>query len=251
MIRFFSTLDWIEQDHPITKADKHLPIWIKRMPGHGPYDPEDKFHESYVKATTSTIKNCFGVQNLFKRAFIVPMWTDTWIEKDQKKDQLWIQQPGMNRDAGKEPVQTPTTLFPDYMMVDWLPPVAKDSNRAMFKFNNIWYVESSTHDLLQVPLFYHYNEDFSCTMGVIPVANYGVHQININLILKKDKVHIKVGTPLVMLIPIPKEERVSYKVGTNFKEKSLKKFEELVLKKSRQLHPNQYLKTLKKTEEEL
>ena len=88
-------------------------------------------------------------------------------------------------------------------------------------------------------------------MGVIPVANYGVHQININLILKKDKVHIKVGTPLVMLIPIPKEERVSYKVGNNFKEKSLKKFEELVLKKSRQLHPNQYLKTLKKTEEEL
>ena len=249
MIRFFSTLDWIEQDYPISKADKHLPAWIKCMPGHGPYDPNDKFQESYVKATTSTIKNCFGIRNLFKRAFIIPMWTDSWLEKDPKNDQLWLKQPGMTGDAGKKPVidMIFTTLFPSYAMSDWLPAVAKDTNRAMFKFDNIWYVESSTHDLLQVPLFYHYNEDFSCTMGIIPVASSDIQlrQININLILKKDKVHIKAGTPLVMLIPVPKEERISYKIGNKSKERSIKKFEEFILKKSRHLRPHQYLKSLK------
>ena len=247
MIKFFSALDWVEQDYPIVNADKHLPTWIKCMSSHGPYDPNNKFQESYVKATTSTIKNCFGVRNLFKRAFIVPMWTDSWMELDKKTNEMWSRQPGMVEDAGKKLTRPPsTTLFPGYMMVDWLPPVAKAANPMMFKFDNIWYVESSTHDLLQVPLFYHYNEDFSCTMGVIPVPNNGTQQININLILKKDKVHIKAGTPVVMLVPIPKEERVPSQVGTKFKEKSLKKFEEFALKKTRQLHPNQYLKAMKK-----
>jgi hypothetical protein len=245
MIRFFSTLEWVEKDYPIVKANKHLPAWIKCMPGHGPYDPDDKFQETYVKATTSTIKNCFGMRNLFDRGFIIPMWTDTWIEKDPKSEQIWFHQPMMFPDEGKKPVKTETVMFANYMMVDWLPQAAKDTNRAMVKFDNVWYAESSTHNLLQVPLFYHYNEDFSCTMGVIPITDYGLSQINLNLILKKDKVHVKAGTPLVMLIPVPKEIHVPFKVGKMFKKKSLEDFDKYMFEKNRQTHPNQYLKWLK------
>ena len=73
-VEWWSVVPGLTKVEPIKDATKFMPEWFKHAPKYLTEDFADK----------GTIKNCPGFIDLYKNAYVVPMWCDFHIKADNK-----------------------------------------------------------------------------------------------------------------------------------------------------------------------
>lgn len=166
----------------LTPAMDRVPDWWKKTPATYP--------DSGVMPGR-TLKSCDGFVNLYKRGFILPMWSDLAIEI-QNDGYRW-QYSDMKSNADVHPTQQWATYVSDTVY-------------GHIKLQSHWRMKSSTSlDWLYTSPSWSYKPNSGWTV-VSGVVNYKYsREVNVNLFLDKTKnrtIILNVDTPLVHMIPL-------------------------------------------------
>ena len=187
-IIFWSTVDGLSENAPPLKATKCFPSWWKNTSSHN-----DK---QVPKLDRGTIKTCPGFVDLFKYGYVISMWCDVSIEIDEQGNYKW---------------QTPSNIFsfdghPDEQYKDYLPKHVADNIAAVIKANCPWRIRTPKNvSVLQLPMEYHFNEDFKVLSGVIHTDIH--HEINQQMVFNKaGSYFIDRGTPIAMYFPFRRDD---------------------------------------------
>jgi len=165
-------------------ARKAFPSWLSKIP------PTDPIFES------STVRRCPGIIDYLSSGFVLPMWADTRLQYNPSTG-YWQTHSGHNGDLtrwethGKE-------QFLDYVQAQQLGREVK----LVFKAVSPWRIITPPGwSVYQIPLHYHFDNQFSVMGGVIDTDIY--HEINQQVMYFGDgeEVLIERGTPLVMYVP--------------------------------------------------
>jgi hypothetical protein len=192
VIKFVSTvpgLEMIEDLRPVP-AKHFYPKWWKEIPFH------DKEMNSY------TAKSCPAFPDYFSQGFILPMWADTTLEYDPETT-------GYKWEV-REGLPYKWDIHPNSQFIDHVPTASFQGANTQFVFKTEcpWkIIAPKGYSILQLPLFYHFNNDFSVLPGIIRSDQY--HTANHQVLVHgegKRSIEIKRGTPFVQYIPIKREE---------------------------------------------
>jgi hypothetical protein len=186
-IEFVSTveaLNDIEECKP--KPAKHfIPKWFKDI-------PNDIEH---------TVKICPSFPDYFSRGYVVPMWTDLEINIDKEtKSWSWNSPPHTFK----------VEYHTDRQFIDHTKASFKGvDGQGVFKFLSPWKVITPPGwSVLQLPLFYHFENNFSVLPGVIDTDIH--HDINQQVLYHGNGETIKInrGDPLALYIPYKRSEKL-------------------------------------------
>jgi len=180
---------WTDQRHngliyntPPVSATKCFPKIFKDMP---PSNPDISF---------PTAKKCPAFIDLYKHAYIIPMWCDVILTYDVQ-GYRW---------------ETPTDefsldIYGHNQFLDYLPMSKKDWH-FVWKFHCPWFLKTPKgYSVLQLPLTYEFNPDFEVLSGVIDTDIH--HEVNQQVVQKRvGTIEIHKGTPLCMYIPFKREK---------------------------------------------
>lgn len=198
-INFISTvegLESIEECRP-RPAKSFLPEWWKDVP------------------SGKTVKNCPSFPDFFSQGYIIPMWADTILIFDKEKDvNMSIPASSMFQWEYHNNSQ-----FLDYADANFI----GSKGSYVFKTTCPWrIITPKGWSVLQLPLFYHFNNDFSILPGIIDTDTH--HQINQQVLYhgNGNKVEIFRGQPFVLYIPFERKKN-QYEVRSMNK-KDRKKF---------------------------
>jgi hypothetical protein len=190
-IQFISTVEGLETiEECLPRPAKHfIPQWFKDVP-------------SQVEGAV-TVKHCPSFPDYFSQGYIIPMWTDVKL-KFNNETWFW---------------ETPTN------QVQWdIHGNSQFLNYTDARFNGIdgqfvfkavcpWRVITPPGwSVLQLPLFYHFNKDWSVLPGVIDTDIHS--QINQQVLYHSDKEQIMIsrGEPFVLYIPFKRSEKLKHDV---------------------------------------
>jgi len=227
-IQFWSTVPGIEDIAPIVPAKDFIPEWWKGVPAHQVGDmsnasPDQDFLNSLEKnvrisstinpphandikqRNTGTIKLCPAIHDWFNTGWILPMWTDVFIE---------IFEDGKLGVSGGKAFNLETPTPPDYPQlftgglmdnityIHWLP--EEQRKRGAVGFVQVecpWRMRTPPGiSCYQFPMYWHFNPDFEVPPGPVWTDEYS--QVNPQLIIKRyGKITIKQGTPLCVFVP--------------------------------------------------
>ena len=229
-IQFISTVEGLESiEECLPKPAKHfIPKWFKDIP-------------SQVDEVT-TVKNCPSFPDYFSQGYIIPMWTDAILQSDKEK---WNWQTPTNKISwdmhGK-------TQFLDYVDVSFNGVKAQ----TVFKAICPWRIITPPGwSVLQLPLFYHFNQEWSVLPGVIDTD---IHtEVNQQVLYHGDgkEITIKCGDPFVLYIPFKRSNRLKHQVRFMNK-KEQKRFSKDSLNLKKQFPPNgSYRKLQRKRDNQL
>lgn len=177
-----------------TKA--FMPDWWKQMP-----HPKDVNSKDTAVPQYKNVKTCPSFPDYFSMGFVLPMWADT-VLKFSEKEGRWSWTCG-NGDS-------PFTIdFHGQEQFLQHAPAKFQGTKAslVFKFISPWHVRTPQgYSVLQLPMYYHFNNDFSVMPGVIDTDVY--HFMNQQVMYHGDgkEVFIPRGTPLVQYVPIRREK---------------------------------------------
>ena len=181
------------------RTSKFVPEWWKKTP------LLSKELESYFDPELKhTVKNCPSFPEYFGEGFIVPMWTDSVLRYEQDTD-TWAWQT-RNSNYSWE-LHSKAQLGPHFH-----PRFYGKSGFAVFKALCPWRMKTPLgYSVLQLPVFYDLNPDFTVFPGVIRTDNWGY--INQQVLLHSDKTEVFIprGTPLAQYIPF-KRTKYEYEV---------------------------------------
>jgi hypothetical protein len=157
-------------------AISYLPDWFKLLPNKLP--------------NGMTAKQCPSFVDLFKLAYVVPMWCDVNLQR-HNKDYSWeTAHPEFTFDIHQD------GQFSNYIPKD---------NYGVFKANSPWLIYTPPGwSVMQLPMYYHFNSDWEVLPGIIYTDQY--HENNQQIMLFKDNVTIKQGEPLCMYVPYKREK---------------------------------------------
>lgn len=194
-IKFISMvpgLDKIPDVQPVP-AKTFYPKWWKGVPFHS---------EMAELKDATTVKGCPALPDYFQQGFVLPMWADSTLEYDEETTMYrW--------DVGRAGVPYTWSMHGNDQFLDHVPDAnfQGDKARFIFKADCPWrLITPPGYSTLQLPMFYHYNAEFSVLPGVIRTDSY--HELNQQLLIHKpnEKIFIPRGTPLVHYIPFKREE---------------------------------------------
>ena len=174
--------------HPILPANKYIPQWWKDI----------KIEETNLD---NNIKLCPSFLDYFRRGWIITLWCDLILKKDNFGQISWIS-PYEDFKFSFHGDNQFKNLVPEHISKE-IACVIKPHSPYKCKTPKGW-------SLLQLPVSYHYNPDWYVLSGIFPASKW--HQTNQQMIIKKsifkdsNEVVIKKGTPLAHYIPIPDEE---------------------------------------------
>ena len=227
-IQFWSTIPGIEEVAPIVPAKDFIPEWWKGVPAHQVGDiskvmPEEEFLNSLGKdvkisstinppyaddilqRNTGTIKLCPAIHDWFNTGWVLPMWTDVFIE---------IFEDGKLGQSGGKAFNLETPNPPDYnrlitgglmdniTYIHWLPEEQQKRGAIGFvQINCPWRMRTPPGiSCYQFPMYWHFNPDFEVPPGPIWTDEYA--QVNPQIIIKRyGKITIKRGTPICVFVP--------------------------------------------------
>jgi len=183
-IEFWTTLPGLEKIEPVKRATEFMPEWFKNMPAYtGMAEPklEDK----------GTVKRCPGIIDLFKDAFVIPLWCD--LELDIESEQNFRFRPSNDNCVFQV---HPNAQFLDHVQTDYT---------LIFKPISPWHIRTPKgYSVMQLPMYYHFNDQFDVLPGTIWTDMH--HEVNPQMaIKKKGRFTITKGTPLAMYIPFKRE----------------------------------------------
>jgi hypothetical protein len=174
-------LESIEECRP--KPAKHfIPQWFKDIPNH----------------IDNTVKICPSFPDYFSMGYILPMWTDTKLMFNKEMSRYNWQTPG-------EPFNVEihrSDQFTDYVN----PSFSGVDGNFIFKTSSPWkIITPKGWSVLQLPLFYHFNKEWSVLPGVIDTDI--MHEMNQQILYHGNgsDIEIKRGTPLVLYVPFKRD----------------------------------------------
>jgi hypothetical protein len=188
IIDCFTPLQSVFELYKIQPAIKFFPEEFKSLPNyHDEIDDATK-----IKFKAATIRKCVGLQELYKRGFILPMWTN--LISEPKNAALNTTAAAMVANPFSytiHPKKQYGGVFDDYFNI---------------KLSGVWKIreKSGIQFLLQGPAWnlHNHHKNFLVAPGVVSY-NYQ-SQTNVNLFINKnsDDFCIDSGTPLVHMIPL-------------------------------------------------
>lgn len=172
---------------------KTIPDWWKKE------STEPTTFLSEKEIDFGNIKNCPSFPDYFSQGYVVPMWADTVIDFDQSTGNwFW-------KTSHKDFV---LDFHQPTQFVDFAAPIVNGkSGYAVFKAMSPWsIIVPPGYSVLQLPMFYNFNKDFSVLPGII--ASDVEHTLNIQILLHSDKRQIVIerGTPLAQYIPFKRND---------------------------------------------
>jgi hypothetical protein len=175
-------LESIEECRP-KPAKNFIPQWFKDIPPGLP----------------NTVKHCPSFPDYFSTGYVLPMWTDIRIGfKKETQEWSWNAPSDFSTVEAHTPNQFINYVKPSFLGID---------AELVFKFNCPWrIITPKGWSVLQLPLFYNFNKEFSVLPGVIDTDIH--HEINQQVLYhgSKEEVEIKRGTPLALYIPFKRED---------------------------------------------
>ena len=179
-------LDSIEETIP-KLSKNYIPDWWKKT-------PLVSFNHSFQKESLGNIKNCPSFPDFFSQGFTIPMWADTILfYDDETKEFKW-----KTADTDFTWDIHHSNQFLDYVSTD------VDNSKGTFVFKAVcpWRIVTQPgYSVLQLPMFYHFNHNYSVLPGVIDTDIH--HEINQQVMIfsSKKEIFIKRGEPFVTYIP--------------------------------------------------
>ena len=178
-IIWWSMIEGLEDVVPVQVSSHHLPDWwIKKT------DNVDN---------KGTIKMCPAIPEFMSMGFVVSLWCDLKVEINEDGSFRW---------------DTPSNEFTflthsEEQLSVHLPKHARPT--LVLKPVCPWRVKTpSGISMLQLPMFWHFNPNFSVASGVIWTDIH--HEINQQMLFHKTGTfNFKRGTPLAQYIPIRRE----------------------------------------------
>jgi hypothetical protein len=186
-IQFISTIDGLESiEECLPKPAKHfVPKWFKNIP----------------KDIPQSVKICPSFPDYFSQGYIIPMWADVKLRYSKDLD-TWSW-------------NTPTPLsswdthgnqqFLDHTKASF----SGAEGQFVFKANCPWRIITPPGwSVLQLPLFYHFNQEWSVLPGVIDTD---IHtDINQQVLYHGNgkEIQINAGDPFVLYIPFKRSNKL-------------------------------------------
>jgi hypothetical protein len=202
-IEFVSTIEGIlGSEECLPKPAKHfIPKWFKDIPSNMP----------------KTVKQCPSFPDYFSQGYILPMWTDSILKHDKESRQWQWETPSTN---------VIWDVHSDDQFIDYVNPSLNGvGGNFVFKTDCPWKIITPPGwSVLQLPLFYHFNKDWSVMPGIIDTDIH--HFINQQVLYHSNKPSIKIkkGDPFVLYVPFKRDNvlELSIREQTEKDEKIIK-----------------------------
>lgn len=200
-IKFLSTIEGLEtMEERMPKPAKHyIPQWFKDLP----LDVEGG----------PTVKHCPSFPDYFSQGYILPMWTDVLLQKDNNG---WQWKTPINNFA--------VEAHGDGQFLDYVDASFNGvPGQFVFKTLSPWRIVTPPGwSVLQLPLFYHFNREWSVLPGVIDTDI--IHVANQQILYHGDgkEIKIKCGDPLVLYVPFKRSNKLKLEVRHQTKEEEKK-----------------------------
>lgn len=207
-IEFISTvpgLEDIEECRP--RPAKHfMPKWFKDVPA--TLTPEQKAVKGAISGPgVSTVKICPSFPDYFSLGYILPMWCDVKLFHNPENGE-WNWQTSSDTFAWD--------IHGNPQFLDWVSPEMYGSKASfVFKSGCPWRIKTPPGwSVLQLPLYYHFNEKWSVLPGVIDTDIH--HEINQQTLYYGDgmEVTIERGEPFVLYIPFERKSKLNLEIRT-------------------------------------
>lgn len=221
-IQFVSTIKGLESiEECLPKPAKYfIPKWFKDIPN----------------STPSTVKICPSFPDYFSQGYILPMWCDSKIQFDGT-NWRWITSMDKFSWEHHENQQFLNHTEASFNGVE---------GQFIFKTVCPWKIITPPGwSILQLPLFYHFNKEWSVLPGIIDTDIY--YNLNQQVLYHGNgkEITIKKGEPFVLYIPFKR----SNKLEPNIKyqtEDDIEKFEIQNLLINNSFHPNGNYRTMQR-----
>jgi len=215
-IQFISTVEGLESiEECLPRPAKHfIPKWFKDMP-------------SSVNGG-ATVKVCPSFPDYFSQGYIIPMWTDARLTvKDEfARFELSSNRFSFETHANPQMLDHTKTTFNGI------------EGQFVFKTNCPWRIITPPGwSVLQLPLFYHFNQEWSVLPGIIDTDIHS--EINQQILYHGNgkEVTIKCGDPFVLYIPFKRSDKLNHEVRYQTQEEH-KRFQKDTLILSQLFIPN-------------
>jgi len=188
-IQFVSTIEGLESiEECLPRPAKHfIPQWFKDIPS----------------TKIGTVKDCPSFPDYFSQGYIIPMWCDTKLRCDNDR---WL-------------VETSTPLvswghhgndqFINYTNANF----NGVDGQFVFKAHSPWKIITPPGwSVLQLPLFYHFNKDWSVLPGV---TDTDIDQaVNQQVLYHGNgkEIIIKRGEPFVLYVPFKRSQKLKKEI---------------------------------------
>jgi hypothetical protein len=183
----FACKEWAIRKHaPVLPASSFLPKEYETLPT-GNICPFDHFNE----ATLLSIKLCPAVNNYMQAGYVIPAWCDIEIKFDGEN---WrVNYSNLNYQHRTHPEDQFKGMFDRFKF------------RTDIKLDSPWAIYTAPgYSIMWMPMWFH-NNDFQAVPAIVDTDRVPNHNpINIMLHEPKD-ILIKMGDPLVQVIPFKKE----------------------------------------------
>jgi hypothetical protein len=213
-IQFISTVEGLESiEECLPKPAKHfIPQWFKDIPS----------------AKIGTVKDCPSFPDFFSQGYIIPMWADVELQANEDK---WKWEVSMKEFSWSI---HENNQFVDYVNANF----NGTKSQFVFKANCPWRIITPPGwSVLQLPLFYHFNQEWSVMPGVIDTD---IHtEINQQVLYHGDGEEIKIncGDPFVLYIPFKRSNKLKHDIRYQTKD-DIKKFKINNFLINNLFHPN-------------
>ena len=191
-IEFISMVEGLEsvEDCLPKPAKNFIPKWFKDIPNYS--------------NNMTTVKNCPSFPDYFSQGYILPMWSDVDLRSDPIDGWSW---------------QVPTNYASwsihgtDQLLSHTDVTFNGVSTQFVFKANCPWRIITPPGwSVLQLPLFYHFNREWSVLPGIIDTDIHST--INQQVLYHGDgnTISIKRGDPFVLYIPFKRSNKLKQEI---------------------------------------
>jgi len=228
-ISFVSTVSGLESmEDCIPRPAKHfIPQWFKDIPTNEP----------------NTVKICPSFPDYFSQGYIIPMWSDVELESNGTSWQWRTPSSKIKWDGHGN------NQFLDHV------PAKFNGIETQFVFKTVcpWRIITPPGwSVLQLPLFYHFNQEWSVLPGIIDTDIHS--EINQQVLYHGNgkPVVIKRGDPFVLYIPFKRSNKLKHEVRyMNDDDKKIIDKQDYATNFSRFLPTTQYRETQRKRDRDV
>ena len=202
-------LQEIQQCKP-KPSKQFVPQWFKDTPSmlglnDMPYGPGSAQVGSISFPSASTVKICPAFPDFFSQGYVLPMWCDTELAfNDETHEFFWK----TSNDSFSWSIHT------NNQFLKWADAsLHGDKAKFVFKAECPWrIITPKGWSVLQLPMFYHYNKNFSVLPGIIDTDIH--HEINQQVLYHggNEKITINRGDPFVHYIPFERKSKLGLEI---------------------------------------
>jgi hypothetical protein len=200
-IEFATDVVGLSNFAPVKKSSYYLPKWFGEMKESFPKDANPKGMPNYFgknqetakKWSNGTAKRCPAIVDILKEGFIIPMWCDFLIQRDNKI---------LEWDNKK--FQYGIEFHPNYQIYNWK--LKKNDFPEGVKFTNPWRIYTPPgYSVMFMQPTYQFEKRFTVLPGIVETDSY--HHVNFPTIIHDTKdIILDRGTPFIQVIPFKRDD---------------------------------------------